>query len=362
MILVKIMNELGFNESIKSFIIRRLGNHRALLFICLMFLLMLPGMLTGIGSVAVISTGAVAASVLLGMGMPKPWTAVFIITGAILGMIAPPVNLPLMYMGVLIALPYDGYTWILLAMTVPLALFFSLWIGFRYTNKETIKSFMETDSLAELARDTGKTDVYVYFPMLLVIVLLVFERMLPSWPDLSLPLILLMGALVGLPKLGFRRFFNVSADALQGQAFLILMILLTAGVKSEFLSLSGIRGLLATFFFAVVPAWLFLPSLISMPLLGAFGTVFGATFILGYPFILALLPRSSIICAAALSLIAAVADIMPPTALSGNLATHLVGEEKYRGIFVRSLIPAGSMIAVGIVAILLAEPLSKILT
>jgi gluconate:H+ symporter, GntP family len=120
--------------------------------------------------------------------------------------------------------------------------------------------------------------------------------------------------------------------------------------------------LLATFFFAVVPAWLFLPSLISMPLLGAFGTVFGATFILGYPFILALLPRSSIICAAALSLIAAVADIMPPTALSGNLATHLVGEEKYRGIFVRSLIPAGSMIAVGIVAILLAEPLSKILT
>jgi len=120
--------------------------------------------------------------------------------------------------------------------------------------------------------------------------------------------------------------------------------------------------LLATFFFAIIPAWLFLPGLIGMPLLGAFGTVFGATFILGYPYILALLPKSSIICAAALSLIASVADIMPPTALSGNLAAHLVGETKYRGIFARMLVPAFSMVVLGLLVIVFADPLAAVLT
>lgn len=362
LILVKVMEEIGFNESIKYYLLTHLGKRPALLFLSLMFLMMVPGMLTGIGSVAVISTGAVVASVLLGMGVPKSWTAVFIITGAILGMIAPPVNLPLMYMGVLIALPYEGFTWILMIMTFPLAILFALWIGFRFSDRSTLEHGSLEIQAPSGEGVPGKTGLYVYIPIILVIVLLVCERTVPHWPEMALPLVLMIGALVGLPVLGFRRFFDASADALKGQAFIILMIILTAGIKGEFLSLSGVRGLLATFFFAVVPAWLFLPSLISLPLLGAFGTVFGATFILGYPFVLALLPKSSIIAAAALSLIAAVADIMPPTALSGNLATHLVGEEKYRGIFARSLIPAAFMIAVAIVVIILADPLSKLLT
>jgi len=362
LILVKVMEEIGFNESIKLFLLTHLGKRPVMLFLSLMFLMMVPGMLTGIGSVAVISTGAVVASVLIGMGVPKQWTAVFIITGAILGMIAPPVNLPLMYMGVLIALPYEGFTWILMLLTFPLAIIFALWIGFRFSDP--------VDGCSPVLQIPGETikdipvknGLIVYMPIFFVIILLVCERVVPHWPDLALPLILMIGALVTVPVLGVKRFFNASAEALRGQAFIILMIILAAGLKGEFLSLSGVRGLLATFFFAVVPTWLFLPSLISLPLLGAFGTVFGATFILGYPFVLALLPKSSIIAAAALSLIAAVADIMPPTALSGNLASHLVGEKKYRGIFVRSLIPAGCMIAVAIAAIILADPLSRLLT
>lgn len=362
LILVKVMEEIGFNESIKNILLTRLGSRPAMLFLSLMFLIMVPGMLTGIGSVAVISTGAVVASVLLGMGVPKTWTAVFIITGAILGMIAPPVNLPLMYMGVLIALPYEGFTGILLVLTFPLAIIFALWIGFRFRNRVETADFSPVSNEGRELRQGRRGSWYVYLPIVVVVVLLVCERIVPHWPELALPLILMIGALIGLPLLGPWRFFEASAEALRGQGFIILMIILTAGVKGEFLSLSGVRGLLATFFFAVVPAWLFLPSLISLPLLGAFGTVFGATFILGYPYVLALLPRSSIIAAAALSLIAATADIMPPTALSGNLAAHLVGEEKYRHIFVRSLIPAGFMIVLAIMVLIFADPLSSLLT
>jgi len=364
LILVEVMARIGFNEVITKYILDRLIHRRALLYISLMFLLMIPGMLTGIGSVAVVSTGPVVAAVLMKLKVPRKWVAVFVMTGAILGMVAPPVNLPLMYMGVLIALPYEGFTWILLLLTVPLAVFFALWIGFRYSERNAPdEPVLERSAIEKLeASRAEKRSLIVLLPILTVIALLVMERLVPAWPELSLPLILLIGALVGLPMLGYRKFFLATSDALKGRAFLILMIILTAGIKGEFLSLSGVRGLLATFFFAVVPAWLFLPSLISLPLLGAFGTVFGATFILGYPFILALLPRNSIICAAALSLIASVADIMPPTALSGNLAANLVGEEKYRGIFVRALFPALSMIAVALLAILFSEPLARILT
>ncbi len=364
LIFVKVMTEIGFDEAIKNLILDNLSEKKALLFLSLMAILMIPGMLTGIGSVAVISTGTVVASVLTGMGVPKSWTAVFIITGAILGMIAPPVNLPLMYMGVLIALPYAGFTEILLLLTVPLAIFFALFIGFKFSGKESVEN-MKIIPAEQAKTDNPKENrknLIVYLPITVVIVLLVLERVMPVWVDLGLPLILLIGALVGLPMMGLKRFFNLSAEALRGQGFIILMIILTAGVKGEFLSLSGVRGLLATFFFAVIPAWLFLPGLVSLPLLGAFGTVFGATFILGYPLVLALLPKSSIICAAALSMIAAVADIMPPTALSGNIAAHLVGEKLYRRVFARALFPAIVMIVVAILAIIFADPLSAWLT
>ena len=357
LILVKVMEGIGFNDHVQKLLLTRLARRRGVLYLSLMFLLMVPGMLTGIGSVAVVSTGAVVTAVLLGMGAPKTWTAVFVMTGAILGMIAPPVNLPLMYIGVLIALPYEGFGPILLLLTIPIAIVTALWIGFRFGSTERL----EERARIITEKDSG-TALYAYLPIVTVLFLLIAERMIPVWPELALPLVLMIGALVGLPKLGFRKFFAASTDALKGQAFLILMIIVTAGIKGEFLSLSGVRGLLATFFFAMVPAGLLIPSLIGMPLLGAFGTVFGATFILGFPFVLALLPRSSIITAAALSLIAAVADIMPPTALSGNLAMNLVGLDRYRSIFYRALLPAGGMIALGMAAIAFADLLAGFLT
>jgi len=253
LILVEVMSRIGFNEIITKFILDRLMHHRALLFLSLMVLMMIPGMLTGIGSIAVVSTGPVVASVLSRLKVPRQWVAVFIMTGAILGMVAPPVNLPLMYMGVLIALPYEGFTWILFLLTIPLATFFALWIGFRYSERDD-RSEAPTESGVEVQKtelNLMNHKLVVLVPIMTVIVLLVLERLIPAWPELSLPLILMVGALTGLPMLGARKFFDAATEALKGRAFIILMIILTAGVKGEFLSLSGVRGLLATFFFGV---------------------------------------------------------------------------------------------------------------
>ena len=127
---------------------------------------------------------------------------------------------PLMYMGVLIALPYAGFTKILLVMTIPLAIFFALFIGYRFSGKEAV---LELDTSAKVQNKIAVEDVnrtkgfLVYLPITVVIVLLVLERVMPVWIDLGLPLILLIGALVGLPALGFKKFFNLSAEALRGQ-------------------------------------------------------------------------------------------------------------------------------------------------
>ncbi len=354
LILVKVMSEIGFNEAVKKAILLRFGRYRVLMLLGIMFLLMLPGMLTGIGSVAVVSTGAVAAPLLLGMGIPRPWAAVFITMGAILGMIAPPVNIPLMYIGAIIAIPYEGFTLITLLLTLPLAAGFALWIGLRYGDKTALEDLIRKASESP----SDSEGPLVYLPIIVVTVLLLCERTVPHFPHLSLPLILMIGALTGLLKLKIRDFFRASTEALAGQSFIILMIIVTVGIKSEILSLTGVRGLLTTFFFAGLPDWLFYPSLISLPLLGSFGTVFGSTFILGFPYVLALLPKSTIITSAAVSLIAGVADIVPPTALSGNLAAQAVNEASYARIFLRCMVPALIMI-VWSIAVILMSPLLK---
>lgn len=356
MILVKVMSEIGFMDSVQRLVLVRLGRQRALLLLSIMFLLMLPGMLTGIGAVAVVSTGAIAAPVLLRMGIPKRQTAVMISMGAILGMIAPPINIPLMGIGAILAIPYEGFTLVTLILTVPLAILFALGIGLRYAQK------VELDELLREMPNKGSKDrgFLVYLPIIVVIALMFFERVVPHFPHLSLPLILMLGAVMGLFSMKGRDFFRVSSEALSGPSFHIIMILIGVGIVGEVVTMAGVRGLLATFFFTL-PDFLFYPSLASLPLLGSLMTVFGSTFVLGFPFVLSMLPKSTIITGAALSLIAGLSDVAPPTALSGNLAAGLVGEKTYLPILVRCLIPAIITIIWAIVVILMAPYLAKLI-
>lgn len=356
MILVKVMSEIGFMDSVQRLVLVRLGRQRALLLLSIMFLLMLPGMLTGIGAVAVVSTGALAAPVLLRMGIPKRQTAVMISMGAILGMIAPPINIPLMGIGAILAIPYEGFTLVTLILTVPLAILFALGIGLRYAQK------VELDELLREMPDKGSKDrgFLVYLPIIVVIVLMFFERVVPHFPHLSLPLILMLGAVTGLFSMKGRDFFRASSEALSGPSFHIIMILIGVGIVGEVVTMAGVRGLLATFFFTL-PDFLFYPSLASLPLLGSLMTVFGSTFVLGFPFVLSMLPKSAIITGASLSLIAGLSDVAPPTALSGNLAAGLVGEKTYLPIFVRCLIPGIITIIWAIVVILMAPYLARLI-
>jgi GntP family gluconate:H+ symporter len=76
------------------------------------------------------------------------------------------------------------------------------------------------------------------------------------------------------------------------------------------------------------------------------------------------LPTSSqviVINAAALSLIIALGDLMPPTALAGLFAAQVVGEKKYLRVLRWCILPGAVAALVGLLFIHFAEPLGKIL-
>ncbi len=98
----------------------------------------------------------------------------------------------------------------------------------------------------------------------------------------------------------------------------------------------------------------------SMPLFGAV-SAYGSASILGVPFILALIEKNAILTSAALSAVAGLGDLMPPTALAGIFAAQVVGESNYFKVLRYCLIPALFQLFMGIGMLLLAPWLDKIL-
>ena len=75
-----------------------------------MLVVMFPGMITGSSTAAVLSAGSIMAPVLLIMGMDAVSAAALIAMGGLMGMVAPPVNLPAMIIGGGIDVPFVGFS------------------------------------------------------------------------------------------------------------------------------------------------------------------------------------------------------------------------------------------------------------
>jgi TRAP-type C4-dicarboxylate transport system permease large subunit len=97
-----------------------------------------------------------------------------------------------------------------------------------------------------------------------------------------------------------------------------------------------------------------------MPLFGAV-SAFGSASVLGVPFLLALLGKDEILVGSALSLIAGLGDLMPPTALAGIFAAQVVGEENYFKVLKHCMIPGVVTAAWGITVILGANYIASML-
>ena len=345
MIFMRAVQESGALEALNIVIIKRFRGVPVLLLPLLMLVAMFPGMITGSSSASVLTAGAVVAPVLMILGMPIASAGAFIAMAGILGMIAPPVNIPAMIIGGGIDMPFVGFEVPLLLLTMPLAILFSWWLGLKYVKKTAWEDLAPKLDLATYSTYGPR----LFIPILVVAALMVLGKIVPGIFGMGLPVVFLIGAALGC-VVGRRFNILLAAKAAVNEALPVLGILAGVGMFIQVMTLTGVRGFVVVNALSVPQALLFVAIAVTMPLFGAVSS-FGSASVLGVPFLLALLGRDQIVTAAALSLIAALGDFMPPTALSAIFAAQVVGEEKYSRVLRKLIVPSLVVVAWALVFI-----------
>ena len=341
MIFMRMIQASGLLDTIAHHIVVVFRNRPATLLVLMMLFAMSAGMITGSSTAAVLTTGAIAAPVFMSIGITRERTGAIIAMAGILGMIAPPVNIPVMIIGGGVDMPYIGFGLPLLALTIPLAIVIVLALGFGAARRTTIN----IDALPpSYHRQYGWK---LYLPLILLVLLIGAERAFPQFfPSLGMPLVFTSCALL-TPFTGRRLHpLVVSRDAVKA-ALPVMGILAGVGMFLQIMALTGARGFIVSLLTGLPTGWLYLSIAVSMPLFGAV-SAYGSASILGVPFVLSLLGTSEIIVASSLSLVAAMGDLMPPTALAGLFAAKVVGQPNYVRVLKHCLAPAALTIAVSI--------------
>lgn len=351
MIFMKVIQESGALDAVSCVIIERFHKVPALMLCLIMVIIMFPGMITGSSTASVLSAGSIMAPVLMMMGVPALETASILAMGGILGMIAPPTNLPAMVIGAGIDIPYSGFELPLALLTFPLAFLFVLMFGYKYVKK--MDYLVVKAKLNNEPRE--KFGFRVYIPLILAIVMMVLNKLVPAF-SLGMPLIFIISAGVGCFT-GYK--FNVLKMAKESvnSVLPVMGILMGVGMFIQIMTLTGVRGLIVTTCLSLPEIGRYIAMSISMPLFGAVSS-FGSASVLGVPFLLSFLAKKEIIVAAALSLIASLGDMMPPTALAGIFAAQVVGMEKYAPVLKKCLIPCLIVIVWALIFIIFANQLA----
>ncbi len=358
MIFMNVVQSIGLMEAVAAWIIRRFRKSPLLLACGVMFLIMLPGMLTGSSTACCLTTGALVAPVLIRLGVSSVKTAALIAMGAILGMIAPPINIPVMIIGGGIDMPYVGFAIPLLIATVPLAFFVIAVLAVPSLRRS--EGLDEAELEKELARmEKVRLTPRLFLPFLVLIVLMGGEQFFPGvFPSLGMPLQFLLAAASAFLT---GRKWNVLESATEAvrDAIPVLGILMGVGMFIQIMTLTGVRGFVVVSALAI-PAWLlYLSIATTVPAFGAISS-FGAASVLGVPFILALLSKDQIMVASGLALISGLGDLVPPTALAGIFAAQVVGEKDYFAVLKQCVIPAVAIAIWGICIIIWANPLAAL--
>ena len=355
MIFMKVIQEIGTLNALSATIIKRFHKIPWLLLILLMFISMFPGMITGSSTASVLTAGSIVAPILMYIGIPMVETATIIALGGLCGMIAPPVNIPAMIIGGGIDMPYVGFTIPLLLLTVPVAIFSVLFLGLKHVKKidyDAIKSKIDFSAIDQYG-------FRLYIPILLALFLMTMDKVLPNVFGLGMPLIFMISAVVGAFCGKKINFFTVSKNAIS-ESLPVMGILMGVGMFIQIITLTGVRGFIVVNSLSLPPSLVYIAMAITIPLFGAVSS-FGASSVLGVPFLMVFLAKNQIITGSAISFIAALGDLMPPTALAGIFAAQIVGMKDYAPVLRKAIIPALIIILYSIVMIIFSKELGSLI-
>lgn len=355
MIFMKVVEKSGALDALSSLIIEKFHKVPSLLLILVMLVIMFPGMITGSSTASVLSAGSIMAPILLLLGIPKANVGAIIAMGGILGMIAPPTNVPAMMICGGIDMPYVGFTLPLAILTFPLAFLFVLMLGYKYVRKLDY-SLIEGQLDKEIRKTYGAK---IYLPILTLAALMLADSLIPGFPDVGTPVLFLIAAFVGLFSGKKFNLLETAKDAVK-DVLPVMGILMGVGMFIQIMTLTGVRGLIVNAGISMPGPLLYAAMGIAIPAFGAI-SAFGAASVLGVPFTLAMISGNQVLIVAALSLISGVGDMVPPTALAGIFAAQVVDEPKYTRILKKSVIPVIIMIAYGLTFIIFSKPIGSFL-
>ncbi|CEM60370.1 TRAP transporter large permease subunit [Treponema phagedenis] len=355
MIFMRVIQSSGALDALSAVIIEKFHKKPRMLLCFIMFIIMFPGMITGSSTAAVLSTGSMMAPILLVMGIPKVETASIIAMGAMLGMIAPPVNVPAMIIGGGVDIPYVGFELPLLLLTIPLAIVIVLFFGYKYVKNMDIE-LIRKNLHYELREKHG---IKIYAPIFAALLLMILNKAVPAIPDVGMPFVFVIASLVGLVT-GEKVNILKTAKSAINDVLPVIGILMGVGMFIQIMTLTGVRGFIVTTALDLPDVMKYIAMAISIPLFGAV-SAYGSASVLGVPFLLSFMRHNTIITTAAISLIASLGDLMPPTALAGIFAAQVVGMDGYVPVLKKCIIPAIWIIIWALLIIVFSNTLAPLL-
>jgi Na+/H+ antiporter NhaD/arsenite permease-like protein len=353
---MNLLKETGGAAFAVRAILRRFHRSKGLLLALLAILLLIPGALTGAGSVTVLILGGMVATVLGTMDIPKPKVAAIIFLIAGLSAAAPPINFWAMLTAAGVNMPYVGFFLPLLVPSVLLALATMFIVGRGARAVDLTRALQELPE-APPRMNWGRVGI----PFLVFVLLLAAGRVFPFFfPVLGLPLMFAAAAVAAIllspVKLAVLR---ISRETVH-QLLPLIGTLTCAGVLVQVMTLTGVRGLIAITTVTLPLTIVFLTLFVTLPVSETV-LMWGSAPVLGVPLVLFFntVGLNPIVALSGMTILWPLGDAIPPTAIIGRLTVATVGmKEPYRRFLKYCLVPAVLIAAIGTLMVVFSKKLA----
>ncbi len=352
---MSVVNESGGVVYVVRATLRAFGDKRVPALLVLMVIVLIPGALTGAGSVSLLVVGAPVAMALGRLGVPRKRVAAILFIVAGLSAAAPPVNIWAMILCAGTAIPYVGFEFTLGIPVLLLGTFTVLVLGWK-------KESAAASGHVELPDPPkGMSWWRVLIPFLVFFGLVAAYR---AWPfaspifGLALEFAVATAAaiLVSPKRLALP---SLARDTVR-RLLPLLATTVVVGMLQQIMTATGVRGLVSYAAISTPLVLLFLLLPVIIPVSEGVLT-YGAAAILGIPLIWFLdsIGFHATVVIAGLSLLWPLGDGLPPTALIGRLSTMVSGYEgSYRDFLKSTWLPWLVITAAAMAMILFSSKLA----
>ncbi|MCX6560639.1 MAG: C4-dicarboxylate ABC transporter [Candidatus Aminicenantes bacterium] len=308
--------------------IRLFYNVRVVALLVLMIIILIPGALTGAGSVSLLVVGAPVALALKALGIPERKTAAILFIVAGLAAAAPPVNIWAMILCAGTAIPYVGFTYTLGIPVLILGTFTVLWLG--------LKKEGGLDKAAALAAlppaPANMKGWRVLLPFLVFFGMVIANRTWPfATPIFGLPLEFSAAAFTAWLVSPKKPDVLKLARNTMKRLLPLLATMIVVGMLQQIMTATGVRGMISYAVISIPLVLLFILLAVIIPVSEGVLT-YGAAAILGIPLIWFFdsIGLHATVAIAGLSILWPLGDGLPPTALIGRLSVMV---SEYKGTY-----------------------------